>query len=35
VAPGETFEIDVAAFGPPLRNRLAIETLAAPSIRQL
>ncbi|WP_211464511.1 AraD1 family protein [Collimonas silvisoli] len=35
VVPGETFEIDVAAFGPPLRNRLAIETLAAPSIRQL
>jgi hypothetical protein len=35
VAPGETFEIDVAAFGPPLRNRLAVETLPAPSIRQL
>lgn len=35
VAPGETFEIDVAAFGPPLRNRLAVETLAAPQIRQL
>ena len=24
VAPGESFEIDVAAFGPPLRNRLAL-----------
>lgn len=24
VAPGETYEIDVAAFGPPLRNRLAV-----------
>ena len=35
VAPGETFEIDVAAFGPPLRNRLAVETLAAPKIRSL
>ncbi len=35
VAPGETFEIDVAAFGPPLRNRLAVETLAAPQIRPL
>ncbi|SDX39221.1 hypothetical protein SAMN04515617_103199 [Collimonas sp. OK242] len=35
VAPGETFEIDVAAFGPPLRNRLAVETLAPPQIRQL
>jgi hypothetical protein len=31
VAPGEQFEIDVAAFGPPLRNRLAvIEAEAAP-----
>ncbi|SFI36665.1 hypothetical protein SAMN04515618_11973 [Collimonas sp. OK307] len=35
VAPGETFEIDVAAFGPPLRNRLAVETLATPQIRPL
>ncbi|WP_211453606.1 AraD1 family protein [Collimonas antrihumi] len=35
VAPGETFEIDVAAFGPPLRNRLAVETLATPRIRPL
>ncbi|AIY42614.1 sugar transporter [Collimonas arenae] len=35
VAHGETFEIDVAAFGPPLRNRLAVETLAAPRIHQL
>jgi hypothetical protein len=24
VAPGESFEIDVAAFGPPLKNRLAV-----------
>ncbi|MEO6919080.1 MAG: AraD1 family protein [Collimonas sp.] len=35
VVPGETFEIDVAAFGPPLRNRLAVETLPAPQIHQL
>ncbi|SFB15112.1 hypothetical protein SAMN04515620_1216 [Collimonas sp. OK607] len=35
VAPGETFEIDVAAFGPPLRNRLAVETLTTPQIRPL
>lgn len=35
VVPGETFEIDVAAFGPPLRNRLAVETLPKPQIRQL
>ncbi|GAC1331236.1 MAG: GguC family protein [Collimonas sp.] len=35
VAPGETFEIDVAAFGPPLRNQLAVATLAAPQIRPL
>ncbi|MFJ2988419.1 AraD1 family protein [Collimonas sp. NPDC087041] len=35
VAPGETFEIDVAAFGPPLRNRLAVQELPAPVIHQL
>ena len=35
VAPGETFEIDVAAFGPPLRNRLAVQELSAPVIHQL
>jgi len=35
VAPGETFEIDVAAFGPPLRNRLSLEDVASPQIRVL
>ncbi|AMP10865.1 fumarylacetoacetate (FAA) hydrolase family protein [Collimonas arenae] len=35
VAPGETFEIDVAAFGPPLRNRLAVQQLPVPVIHQL
>lgn len=35
VASGETFEIDVAAFGPPLRNQLAVAALAAPQIRPL
>jgi hypothetical protein len=35
VAPGETFEIDVASFGPPLRNKLALEQVAAPSVRAL
>ncbi len=35
VAAGETFEIDVPAFGPPLRNRLAIETVSTPLVRQL
>jgi len=35
VAPGETFEIDVAAFGPALRNRLSLEDVAPPQIRVL
>ncbi|MGS0743115.1 AraD1 family protein [Glaciimonas sp. GG7] len=35
VAEGETFEIDVAAFGPPLRNVLAVQKLAQPVIHQL
>ncbi|PUA16730.1 AraD1 family protein [Glaciimonas sp. PCH181] len=35
VAEGETFEIDVAAFGPPLRNCLAIEKLQQPVIHAL
>jgi len=35
VVAGETFEIDVAAFGPPLRNRLAVKTLARPVIHSL
>ncbi|WP_426109831.1 AraD1 family protein [Massilia sp. PWRC2] len=35
VAPGERFEIDVAAFGPPLRNPLAIDDSAAVAVRAL
>ncbi|QRX81481.1 AraD1 family protein [Glaciimonas sp. PAMC28666] len=35
VAAGETFEIDVAAFGPPLRNQLAVEKLTRPVIHSL
>jgi len=35
VAPGETFEIDVAAFGPALRNRLSLGDMALPQIRML
>jgi hypothetical protein len=35
VAPGETFEIDVAAFGPALRNRLQRDEIAAPHVRVL
>jgi hypothetical protein len=35
VAPGETFEIDVAAFGPALRNRLQRDEIAAPQVRVL
>lgn len=35
VAPGERFEIDVAAFGPPLRNTLAVDAPAAAAVRAL
>ena len=35
VAPGETFEIDVAAFGPPLRNRLEAAPAAYVAIKTL
>jgi len=35
VAPGETFEIDVAAFGPPLQNRLAVDAVAPVTVRTL
>lgn len=35
VAPGETFEIDVAAFGPALRNRLSIDDVPAPQVHVL
>ena len=35
VSAGETFEIDVAAFGPPLRNQLAVEKLSRPVIHSL
>ena len=35
VTEGETFEIDVAAFGPPLRNKLAREQAAMPNVRAL
>jgi hypothetical protein len=35
VAPGETFEIDVAAFGPALRNRLSRDEDVRPQVRVL
>lgn len=35
VAPGERFEIDVAAFGPPLRNTLAVDAPTAAAVRTL
>ena len=35
VLPGETFEIEVAAFGAPLRNSLRVEPAAAPVVRSL
>ena len=35
VQPGETFEIDVPLFGPPLRNRLAVQSLAQPVVTPL
>ena len=35
VAPGETFEIEADAFGPPLRNRLEVAGVAAPVLRTL
>jgi hypothetical protein len=35
VLPGETFEIEVAAFGSPLRNSLRVEPAAAPVVRSL
>ncbi len=35
VAPGETFEIDVAAFGPALRNRLSLDDVPHPHVTVL
>jgi hypothetical protein len=35
VAPGETFEIDVAAFGPALRNRLSLDDVPHPHVHVL
>lgn len=35
VAAGETFEIDVAAFGPPLRNQLSLEDISQPQVQVL
>jgi len=35
VLPGEFFEIDVPLFGPPLRNKLAVQVLAHPVITSL
>jgi hypothetical protein len=35
VAPGETFEIEADAFGPPLRNRLEVAGVEAPILRTL
>jgi len=35
VLPGESFEIDVPLFGPPLRNKLAVQVLAHPVITSL
>jgi hypothetical protein len=35
VLPGETFEIAVAAFGAPLRNRLQVERAGVPAVKSL
>ncbi|TWI67711.1 hypothetical protein IP91_01830 [Pseudoduganella lurida] len=35
VQPGETFEIEVAAFGPPLRNTLAVAEASSGQVRAL
>lgn len=35
VTPGETFEIDVAAFGPALRNRLSLDDVPHPQVHVL
>jgi hypothetical protein len=35
VAPGETFEIESPAFGPALRNTLAVQTVTAPTVTTL
>ena len=35
VRPGERFEIEAEAFGPPLRNRLTVDERACPAMRAL
>ena len=35
VAAGETFEIDVAAFGPALRNQLSLDDISQPQVQVL